>query len=758
MARRLRWFVGLGAIALVMARLGRVLEPAVDTADWRLLVPTAVAGGVVVTWATARLSRVKRIAIHAGALFLLVARVAAPETLLWGFLPTTETPGAMAEQLLYGLDVIRFGAPPVLAVAGVSALAATGMWMLGGGWASSISGGPTWAGIGPPLAFYLYLAVVDRNPSSLPWNIALVVVGGLGLVATANPVSAGAGHMRSGRQPVPRWHIGPGGRLAAVSGLVALVGTPILTAFVPAGGAVTWRTVGGEGTISGGGFSASRFVDLRQSLVSLSDEPVFVAVVDQPPPAGPSRYWRMLTLDRFNGEEWAASRDFFVDVAPGVVQSPAPETITVTQTIQIESLSDDRLPSLFAPQELYSNDSIVRSGVSLGGDGNLRLNALTREGLSYQVTSQVPRLQLGLLASVGDELSPLFAEAVEQGEISISPVDAEVPTRPAAIDSYLAVPDAVGPAIGQLAREVTAGAESPFERALLLEHFFQTFQYSTDVSTGHSALDLEAWLTDPESPNYRTGYCEQFAASMALMGRIVGLPTRVVIGFTPGETVETEDGPIQVVRERNAHAWVEVWFDGQGWVGFDPTPRSDGATAPTARAIGLEDETFESTPGFPTAPDFEFPRDEFVDDLADVPIDVDGSPRGGSDGIVWSLWWLIPLVGVLVGSIPGLKALRRRHRHKLAAQGDVAAAWAEIIDRLEDLGDGPAIHQTPVEFASQAAEDLLPLARAYSASVYGGVRPTDAKPHLLAAERWLERRYDPGRLARSRFRLRSLLR
>ena len=99
----------------------------------------------------------------------------------------------------------------------------------------------------------------------------------------------------------------------------------------------------------------------------------------------------------------------------------------------------------------------------------------------------------------------------------------EPPTRPAEIDSYLALPP-LDPAIIQLAAEVTAGAQSPFERALLLEEFFHTFNYSTDVSTGHSALDLAAWLTDPESPNYRTGYCEQFAAAMAVMGRVVSLP------------------------------------------------------------------------------------------------------------------------------------------------------------------------------------------------------------------------------------------
>ncbi len=104
------------------------------------------------------------------------------------------------------------------------------------------------------------------------------------------------------------------------------------------------------------------------------------------------------------------------------------------------------------------------------------------------------------------------------------------------------------------------------------------FTYTVDIEPGHSAEDLADWLFTDESPTSGRGYCEQFATAMAVMARTVDVPSRVVLGFTPGET--GPDGVV-TVRQRNAHAWVELWVDGQGWVRFDPTPRSDGVNPAT---------------------------------------------------------------------------------------------------------------------------------------------------------------------------------
>lgn len=756
MARRLGWLVGAAAILLVLARLTQVLEPAADTPDWRLIVPAAALGGILVTWATARLSPDRQVAIHLIALAVLVLRITASDTLRFGIVPTSETLPALAERMAYAAEIVRFGAPPVLAVIGLVALAAVGLWSIGAVWAWSVTSGRTWAGIAAPLGFYLYLAVVDRDPSTFGWHVAFAVLAALGLVATSNAVPAGAGHLRAAdERALPRWEPAPAGRIASVAAVAGVVGVLVFGGFVPEGGALEWRAPGGEGLGAGGGFAASRFVGLRQSLVSLSDDPVFVATVEPERPEGTAGYWRLLTLDQYTGQEWVAREQSFS--APGRdIDVPTAETRTVVQTVRIESLRDDRLPSLYLPQSVAGTHSVIRSGTDMAADGSLRVNAITFSGLSYRVESTVPVLDLDVLASAGGELTPLFAEAVEEGILDVEPADVEPPTRPAEIDSYLALPP-LDPAITQLAAEVTAGAQSPFERALLLEEFFHTFNYSTDVSTGHSALDLAAWLTDPESPNYRTGYCEQFAAAMAVMGRVVSLPTRVVIGFTGGEVVDTPDGPLTIVRERNAHAWVEVWLDGQGWVGFDPTPRSDGATTPLARTVGIDFDRLSEEVRIGEA-DLGGNVPDFVQDPGTVGVDLRERGAGGAGGVQTPVLAAMVAVLMAVAALPGIKAWRTSRRLRRARQGDIAAVWDEIVDRLTDLGHGPSPNQTPIEYATSTAPELVPLAEAYSTAVYGGRQPDDVDEYLYAAGQWLDEAFERSERTRAVFSLRSLRR
>lgn len=756
MARRLGWLVGLGGIVLVLARLGRVLETAVDTPDWRLVVPAAAVAGVLVTWATARWGHGRQAAAHVVGLAIVIVRVTAPETLNWGIVPGAETFPVLGERLAYAFDILRFGSPPVLAVAGLTALAAGALWLLGGAWGWSVAGGRVWAGIVPPLAFYLYLAVVDRAPSAPGWNLAFLAVAGLGLIATSNLVPAGAGHLRTPENTAQRrWHAGPAATAASGAAVIALFATSVLAGFIPAGGAIDWRASGGEGTGTGeGGFTASRFVGLRQSLISLSDQPVFRAVVDPGVPEGPAGYWRLLTLDRYTGVEWVAGDHEFGEVAEDSVEQPG-ETETITQTIQIESLRDDRLPSLAVPETVASEDPVIRSGTALGNDGNLRINALTRGRMTYRVQSSVPALDLGLLASRDGELSPMFAEAVESGELSLTPRRGSTAPPPADIGVYTELSGEIDPRIPQLAEQVTAAASTPFEAALLLEDFLRGFSYSTDVTTGQSTLELADWLTDPESPNYRTGYCEQFATAMAVLGRALSLPTRVVIGFTSGEVVETEDGPLHIVRERNAHAWVEVWIDGQGWVGFDPTPRSDGANTSMSSTIGFDPGELDLPARISSQG--QVPGEiDFGDTIRDIPVGLGDAPlvEESQPG------WIPVLVGgvVLVAALalPWIKLTRHRRRRRLAGRGDIEAVWAEITDRLADLGTGPASHQTPVEFARATHPALLPLAEAYSASIYGSYRPADATRHLEAAERWIETSFDRPQRTKAIFSIRSL--
>jgi transglutaminase-like putative cysteine protease len=137
---------------------------------------------------------------------------------------------------------------------------------------------------------------------------------------------------------------------------------------------------------------------------------------------------------------------------------------------------------------------------------------------------------------------------------------------PAAItDTYLQLPD-IDPRIFDLARRATQSASTPYDKAAALEIFLKTrFAYTLNL-TGNPGKDpLAHFLFET-----RAGHCEYFASSMAIMLRTLGIPSREVNGFLPGEFNEL--GGDYIVRSSDAHSWVEAYFPGSGWIVFDPTP------------------------------------------------------------------------------------------------------------------------------------------------------------------------------------------
>ncbi|CAN5803758.1 hypothetical protein BH23ACT5_BH23ACT5_11620 [soil metagenome] len=772
MAHDLGRIVGLAAIALVFARLGRVLNAPFEGPDWRLVGVTAAVVGGLVTWAAVsyKLAPLRHVALQFACLSLLVLRVSAGPTLSFGFVPGPDTSALLSTELSHAIELLRFGAPPVLAVAGLTSLVAVGTWILGALWAAGAVAERPSLGIAPPLGFYLYVSVMDRAETGLVWMVALALLAGMGLIATHVVTGPGTGRFRDAEnRVVPRRQPAASVVMVSVVALAALGGTTALAGAIPDSGQIAWRAGGGLGPgLGSGGQSLNLFIGLRQDLVSQGDQPVFVARIASDSEDAHGLYWKLITLDTYDGSNWRPGNLGFHP--PGRWENPdltyRGPTARVDQLIRIESLRQDFLPALYSPVEVASSSELVSSGLEVRDDGSLKVAGRTFEGLTYQVVSEVPQTDIDSLAMAGDQLSPIFEEAASEGQYQRPTIAAEnLPAeRPDILADYLALPDDLNPSIERLANQVTATATTAFERSLLLEAFFRDddrFTYSTSVETGHSALDMAAWLTDDTSPNYRTGYCEQFATTMAVMGRMVGLPTRAVIGFTPGEPLPQADGSeLIVVRQRNAHAWVEVWLDNEGWVRFDPTPRGDGANPSTVASIGFDPSAF--TPPAPVfgSPEFNLGDSPSFEDLAPLP--GPGLEPGASGPLPnREIGWLLAALAVVVlgaGALPTAKALRRRRRWRRVQEGDITAAWAEIVDRLSDLGVPPARGDTPLEFASARGVAVIPLAHAYSAAVYGDSLLPDATLHFERAEKWLRYSYGSSQRARAAFSLRSLTR
>ena len=134
---------------------------------------------------------------------------------------------------------------------------------------------------------------------------------------------------------------------------------------------------------------------------------------------------------------------------------------------------------------------------------------------------------------------------------------------------YLQLPS-LDPRVAQLARQVTASSGSNYARAKAIEQYLQTnFGYTLELPGMREADPLARFLFERKK-----GHCEYFASSMTMMLRTLGIPARIVNGFRGGEYNDLTSS--YIVREKDAHSWVEAYFPEYGWVTFDPTPPGPG--------------------------------------------------------------------------------------------------------------------------------------------------------------------------------------
>jgi transglutaminase-like putative cysteine protease len=350
-----------------------------------------------------------------------------------------------------------------------------------------------------------------------------------------------------------------------------------------------------------------------------------------------STYWRLTALDKYDGREWvleARPRP----VRDGVVRAPVPPATgeILEQRFRLTSLLSPWMPAAYAARSVDAQATVELDEPSQ----TLLLRDRTSPGLTYTVRSQLPQVTSNLYAVAGD------------------------------------VSDANEKLLGDIARPLVAGAATPLDAARRLEAHFRTYTYNEDVEGGHSVRRLQQFLND------RTGYCEQFAATMTLMLRGLGYDARVGVGFLPGAS----SGGEFIVSTREAHAWVEADIPGAGWTSFDPTPgRGDTSPAPN--------ETEESEPA--PAPPAPQPTEilESTPEPQEFPSDVQRQESGVPAAVIW----LCVAIALLV-VIPVAKRVRRHVRSVGDPPDVILGAYAELVDRARELGWSAAPSETQREF------------------------------------------------------------
>jgi transglutaminase-like putative cysteine protease len=261
-------------------------------------------------------------------------------------------------------------------------------------------------------------------------------------------------------------------------------------------------------------------------------------------------YVRLVTLPVFDGTGWQqAEASDGVLIAPG---EPLAEEgrgdPTTAKIVVTRDLVQHFLP---APSPLLSIDTFLGRSVRFDrATGTAFVDEPLNEGDSYTVTTSY---------------QPTPAEGLRN----------VVFPEPPANDPYLQVPPDMPPEIEEIARDWTADADTVFDKVVAIEqrlHDSDDFIYEVDTTLRSGPSSILEFLTQR-----RRGFCQQFATSMAAMLRSIGIESRVVVGFATG--VPTQQPGQYSVSTDFAHAWVEVYFPGWGWLPFEPTPTRTNAVS-----------------------------------------------------------------------------------------------------------------------------------------------------------------------------------
>lgn len=639
--------VGVALTCHVTAALAR--QRGMPTAGAGVL--SALTGGVVLAWTVL------------------------PQTTVFG-IPTLETLRAASRELQLAQTSFPEVVAPTEAVPGFLIAAAIGIGVAAfmGDWAAFRLTAAI-ESLVPSLTLFLFtsaLAPARHRPLATAGFVGTSLVFLLAHEARQRVRTSAWFNARPGR--------GPGALLVtgAVLASVAVIGGLLVGPKLPGAGdkaIIGYRNRGSERSAR---TTISPLVDIRGRLVDRSGVEVFTVVANAP------AYWRLTSLDTFDGEIWSSNESYKpVDER---LRSDIPSrarTDELLQKFEISSLASIWLPAAFEPVRLEKGSDVRFNSDS----ASLITEKETGDGESYEVLSRVPVFTAEQLAA---------APAV-------------VPDR---VEQYLSLPP-IATRVVQLARQIVAnaGASTPYEKSLALQNYLRgpLYTYDLEARQGHDGRALERFLF-----TNRRGYCEQFAGSYAVMARAIGLPTRVAVGFTPGE----RQGDRFQVRDEHAHAWPEVFIAGAGWVAFEPTP---GRGAPNAQAYtGVEPQQDTTNDGRGEAPggttttaapapgagptDTTIPQFEQDQQTGNGGSAVDEAPSG-LRRVLTALSAILAAAGiwVLLSLLANRVRQRRRQASATTPEARVELAWLRASEALTRIGLPRRPAETSAEYAQRVA-------------------------------------------------------
>jgi len=373
----------------------------------------------------------------------------------------------------------------------------------------------------------------------------------------------------------------------------------------------------------------------------------------------PRHYWRSLTYDNYFGQGWSTSSmginayeagELFID----------PETVPNTRLLR----QDVRIIGELAGVVYVDGQFVsVDKPYEVAWRPPDEVFAVTTPERIYRADSLLPVYTVEGLQAAGTE----YPEWI--------------------LERYLQLPDSTPQRVRTLARDLTATQPTPYDRAIAIESYLREFPYTLDVPPPTGQPDIADYFLF----ELQKGYCDYYATAMVVLARAAGLPARMVVGYATGR-YDVGNGRY-VVTEADAHAWVEVYFPGYGWIEFEPT----GGIVPITRPRESQEPTIWPTRDLePLVPAAASPGKSALPPLVSL-----------------ALWMLAGVAGVVlfilaVSGIDSALLLLRRSPVAVATK-----LYNRLRNYAKHLQTSTVIGNTPYEFGHLLTTRVLEIAAAH---------------------------------------------
>ena len=377
-------------------------------------------------------------------------------------------------------------------------------------------------------------------------------------------------------------------------------------------------------------------------------------------------YLKVATLLDFNGKAWKPSNEVKIGRIEGNVGLyPEIARKEVSTTITIKHLDSPRLPVPYPALEVDGNK----------GDWDWEAQGLTLK--SDTDTSSDQKYTIKSL-----EIQPTVAQ-MQGADNFIGQT----------LNRYVSLPASMPASIARTAEQVTAGATNDYDRAIALQSYFRdgdfTYSETAPVADGYDGSGVQVIA---EFLKVKSGYCVHFSSAMAVMARTLDIPARIAVGYAPGAAVGTTKSGKQIYEDtsNDLHAWPELYFEGIGWVSFEPTPGVGSATDfNTATGPDVNPDNNQVNPrGATPIPQ----RDRnLLDNTAIAPTDTSSASRSAA----------VVLVGLIIAMLLPFTIRRGQRFWRLRGAGRSSSRlWSEVEFTARDHGMFVTTSETPRAFAS----------------------------------------------------------